>query len=123
MHAECPSRFGRSIDECSYLSQSSCQRVGGRDDAAEFLTLLSAMDAVGLGGEATLAVLRVAVAVLRIGNIRFSESIDSGEEVAASVVDTSALRSVAMLLRVDEEKLHEALTDRQAGSRRALGGL
>uniref|UniRef100_A0A3Q3RQT3 Myosin XVA n=1 Tax=Mastacembelus armatus TaxID=205130 RepID=A0A3Q3RQT3_9TELE len=92
-----------------YLNQGGDCAITGKNDADDFLRLLSAMEILHFTPEEQSAIFRVLSSILHLGNVYFQRYEADGQEVA-SVVSAQEIRVVAELLQISPEGLQKAIT-------------
>lgn len=96
-----------------YLMQGDCITCDGRDDAAEFADIRSAMKVLMFSDSEVWELLVILAALLHIGNIRYKakvvKNLDATELTEPS---QNSATLAAKFLKVDREHLIEALTNR-----------
>ncbi|XP_047427282.1 unconventional myosin-XV [Mugil cephalus] len=92
-----------------YLNQGGDCGITGKNDAEDFLRLLSAMEILHFSLEDQAAIFRVLSSILHLGNVYFQRHEADGQEVA-SVVSAQEIRVVAELLQISPEGLQKAVT-------------
>ncbi|KAL4616612.1 unconventional myosin-Ib-like isoform X1 [Arapaima gigas] len=104
-------KLDRDVSKFNYLSLDSAV-VNGVDDAANFRTIMDAMQTVGFTDKEVHSVLVLVVAVLKLGNIRFkSESrVDGYSE--SQVEDSNDLKEICELLGIKQSVLEKAFSTR-----------
>lgn len=103
-----------------YLSQSQTYHLGASSDAEQFLETMDAMRAMGISDQKIDSLLQTVAAVLHLGNITFSDSLDGMVE-GANLSDTDAethLGHAAELLGCSSHALFAALTQRVIEARK-----
>ncbi|QDZ21725.1 myosin [Chloropicon primus] len=105
-----------SASDFDYLSCSEVLDIEGMDDAEDFRVTQKAMSIVGISEEEQLDAMKVLSAVLHIGNIKFSDALESDSAVMdGSIVKDECerhLKAAASLLGVPSDDLEQALTTR-----------
>lgn len=94
-----------------YLNCSGTTRIEGVDDAAGFVKLKKALNAVGITADQQAAVFSVLSAVLWLGNVQFQQRTE--DAVTVNEASLPALQHAASLLACSEAALLAALTTRQ----------
>uniref|UniRef100_A0A3B4GXA4 Unconventional myosin-XV-like n=1 Tax=Pundamilia nyererei TaxID=303518 RepID=A0A3B4GXA4_9CICH len=92
-----------------YLNQGEDCGIKGKNDAEDFLRLLSAMEILHFTADDQSSIFRVLSSILHLGNVYFQRHEADGQEVA-SVVSTQEIRVVAELLQISPEGLQKAVT-------------
>uniref|UniRef100_I3KF02 Myosin XVA n=1 Tax=Oreochromis niloticus TaxID=8128 RepID=I3KF02_ORENI len=92
-----------------YLNQGGDCGIKGKNDAEDFLRLLSAMEILHFTADDQSSIFRVLSSILHLGNVYFQRHEVDGQEVA-SVVSTQEIRVVAELLQISPEGLQKAVT-------------
>ncbi|XP_065580984.1 myosin-VIIa-like isoform X3 [Artemia franciscana] len=92
-----------------YLIGGNCITCEGRNDAAEFADIRSAMKVLLFNDSEILQILQVLSAILHLGNIQF-RSISVSNMDASDIVDDSNVSTVAKLLGSKRDHLKDALT-------------
>lgn len=97
-----------------YLAQSDCISCEGRDDAAEFADIRSAMKVLMFTDSEIWELLVILAALLHLGNIRYKAKIVKGNLDATELTEPSQSSATlaAKFLNVEREHLIEALTTR-----------
>ena len=107
---------GLSPSDFAYLSSSDTYTLDGVDDGADFAGTMQAMAAVKIGASDREDVLKVVAAVLHLGNITFSDALESHSAVMdGSLVEERCERhlvAAADLLGVSRDALEQSLTTR-----------
>eukprot|EP00301_Raphidiophrys_heterophryoidea_P007483 c12893_g1_i2.p1 GENE.c12893_g1_i2~~c12893_g1_i2.p1 ORF type:complete len:1245 (-),score=362.38 c12893_g1_i2:189-3923(-) len=93
--------------EFNYLKNTS-ESVGGIDDLSEFHATCHAMAVVGIDRVAQGAMFSALAAILHLGNVTFAED----KQGHAQPSNPGTVAMVAHYLRVDQQRLSEALTSR-----------
>ncbi|CAG0899982.1 unnamed protein product, partial [Cyprideis torosa] len=95
----------------SYLTKGQSITCDGRDDAAEFADIRSAMKVLMFADAEIKDVLNLLAVVLHMGNLEFQEQIIDHLD-ATEIPDASNLRRCAKVMRVREQALKVAITTR-----------
>lgn len=96
-----------------YLMQGDCITCDGRDDAAEFADIRSAMKVLMFTDAEIWELLMILAALLHLGNIRNKEKlINNLDAVELTGPSQSSVNLAAKFLKVDPQHLVEALTTR-----------
>lgn len=94
-----------------YLSQGNCFVCEGMDDAHEFLNIRRAMKVLMFSEEEHWTIFTLLAAILHLGNIRFQALIQDNME-ACAILNEDSVESVAELLQIPSERIHEAFTSK-----------
>ncbi|CAG4997712.1 unnamed protein product [Parnassius apollo] len=95
--------------EYRYLSGGGCFTCEGRDDAAEFADIRSAMKVLLFTEPEIWEILKLLAAVLHCGNIKYEATIVDNLD-ATEIIEQANVRRVANLLGVPTQSLIDALT-------------
>ena len=105
-----------TVSDFAYLSCSEVLEIDGVDDADDFSVTQRAMSLIGISEGEQLEALKIVSAILHMGNILFSDALESDSAVmdGSLVKDGSEkhLKAAASLLGVQEDDLEQALTTR-----------
>ncbi|XP_068165927.1 unconventional myosin-VIIb-like [Antennarius striatus] len=99
-----------NADEYVFLTKGGCVLCDGRDDAADFQRICSAMG-VFFSERERLQVLKLLAAILHLGNVRFQANTDRNLETS-DVITWERFSAAAALLEVDQCLLAWSLTHR-----------
>ncbi len=99
------------IETYSYSNQSKTYTRADVEDREQFQATLNAMDVVGITEEEREFIFRVVIAVLHLGNVRFSDAGKEGSKISSE--SRYAAESASKLLGVDADELNKALTTRK----------
>ncbi|BFZ01247.1 hypothetical protein BsWGS_04286 [Bradybaena similaris] len=102
-----------SADKYNYLSQSACYSVDGVDEKYEFARLKQSMEMVGFSHETQRKIFSVLSAVLHLGNVDFKKKGDKHHDEFVAVKNEEAVKTISMLLKVKEQYVLEALTQKK----------
>lgn len=94
-----------------YLSQGNCLACEGMDDKQQFADIRRAMKVLMFSEKETSILFTLLAAILHLGNLRFQALIQDNMEACAISTDDS-VASVAHLLQIPSQKIHEAFTSR-----------
>ncbi|KAI1285881.1 Myosin-VIIa [Halotydeus destructor] len=94
-----------------YLTQGDCITCDGRNDAAEFADIRSAMKVLMFTDPEIWEVLKILASLLHVGNIKYKAVVVSNLD-AVEIPHTGSAGSAARLLDVNMDHLLEALTTR-----------
>lgn len=95
----------------AYLTQGDCITCDGRDDAAEFADIRSAMKVLMFSDPEIWEVLKILASLLHLGNIKYKAVIVNNLD-ATEIPSTISTGSAARILEVNQQHLVEALTTR-----------
>lgn len=96
-----------------YLKQGDCITCEGRDDAAEFAEIKSAMKVLMFSDQEIWELLVVLAALLHLGNIKHERRVINNLDATELEADSrQSVSLAAKFLKVDEKHLIEALTTR-----------
>jgi|EP01047_Picozoa_sp_COSAG01_P024702 myosin heavy subunit len=95
-----------------YAMKCGCTVVDSLDDQSDFQEVLRALDTFGVTGEERVALYRVVVGVLYLGNVEF----EAGEDGNASVSNDETLDPIGELFQTEAEILETTLTMRTMAS-------
>lgn len=98
-----------SPDDYHYTNQSYCTEIPGVNDGKDFEDVIQAFKTIGLPLEELESVQRVLAFILHCGNVTFN----AGEEDAAILRTEVVLQTCAEMLRVDFDKLHNAVVKKR----------
>ena len=105
-----------NVADYAYLSNSSCAKIAGVDDAASYRELKAALLGVGESEAEIRDIFRVVAAVMWLGNVTFVEEAVEGEDNAARVAPgkgAEALKIASELLGVSSERLESSFVTRK----------
>ncbi|CAG2104686.1 unnamed protein product [Medioppia subpectinata] len=94
-----------------YLTQGGTITCEGRDDAAEFADIRSAMKVLMFSDPEIWEVLKILSALLHLGNIKFRATVMNNLD-ATEITNTGSAGSSSKLLEVNQQHLIDALTTR-----------
>ncbi|XP_046917979.2 LOW QUALITY PROTEIN: myosin-VIIa [Dermatophagoides farinae] len=94
-----------------YLTQGGSITCEGRDDAAEFADIRSAMKVLMFSDSEIWDILKILSLLLHIGNIKYKAMLVSNLD-ASEIINISSTETAARLLQVDRQNLIDALTTR-----------
>lgn len=94
-----------------YLIQGGCITCEGRDDAAEFADIRSAMKVLMFSDQEIWEILKILSALLHLGNIKYRGTVIDNLD-ATEIVNATSVNSAARLLEVNSMHLIDALTTR-----------
>ncbi|CAG2163263.1 unnamed protein product, partial [Oppiella nova] len=94
-----------------YLTQGGTITCEGRDDAAEFADIRSAMKVLMFSDPEIWDVLKILSALLHLGNIKFRATVIANLD-ATEITNTGSAGSSSKLLEVNQQHLIDALTTR-----------
>ncbi|XP_059353222.1 unconventional myosin-IXb-like isoform X2 [Daphnia carinata] len=98
-----------------YLNQSDYHNLDEADECYELSRLKQSMEFVGFCSETQRRVFAVLSAVLHIGNVEFQPKKSTyHHDESVTVKNTAVVTTIAQLLRVKEEILHQALVSKRA---------
>ena len=107
---------GLSVADFCYLSSSNFFDIQGVDDGEDFEATQRAMALIGISREEQMDAMRIVSSILHIGNINFSDALESDSAVMdGSIVHDDSerhLKAAADLLGVTRDDLEQALTTR-----------
>ncbi|CAJ0583494.1 unnamed protein product, partial [Mesorhabditis spiculigera] len=92
-----------------YLTQGKTLIADGRDDAADFADIRSAMKVLMFKDPEVSSIFRILAALLHIGNIKYRSTMSHNLE-GVEVADLNLVKRVARLLHFDERVLLDTLT-------------
>ncbi|XP_041062874.1 unconventional myosin-XV [Carcharodon carcharias] len=92
-----------------YLNQGGNCEIFGKDDAEDFIRLLSSMEVLSFSPDEQNSIFRILSSVLHLGNVYFEKYETDSQEVA-SVVSAREIRVVAELLQISPEGLQKSIT-------------
>lgn len=96
-----------------YLMQGDCITCDGRDDAAEFADIRSAMKVLMFSDAEIWELLMILAALLHLGNIRYrAKVINNLDATELTATSQSSANLASKFLKVDQTHLIEALTTR-----------
>jgi myosin heavy subunit len=99
-----------------YTNQSSVHAIEGMNDTDEYNEVRSAMESLGMTTPDQNEICKVTAAILHLGNIGFAEAETAGD-VAAKIKDLSIVKTICLLLGMDESELERCLTSKNIGAR------
>jgi myosin heavy subunit len=99
-----------------YTNQSSVHSIEGMNDTEDYHEVRTAMETLGMSISDQHEVCKATASILHLGNINFSEAETSGD-VAAKIKDVSVVKTVCLLLGLDENELERCLTSKNIGAR------
>ena len=105
-----------NVTDYAYLSNSSCAKIAGVDDASSYRELKAALLGVGTSEADVRDIFRVVAAVMWLGNVTFVEEAVDGEDNAARVAPgkgAEALEIASDLLGVSSERLESSFVTRK----------
>ncbi|XP_064607942.1 unconventional myosin-IXAa-like isoform X2 [Liolophura sinensis] len=102
-----------SPEKYHYLNQSECCTLEGVDEVHEFARLRESMELVGFSAEAQGRIFSVLSAVLHLGNIEFRKKGDQSYDESVIVKNMPTITIISNLLKVKENTLLEALTQKK----------
>ncbi|KAF7490609.1 Myosin-VIIa [Sarcoptes scabiei] len=94
-----------------YLTQGGSITCEGRDDAAEFADIRSAMKVLMFSDAEIWDILKILSLLLHIGNIKYRATLISNLD-ASEIINVSSTESASKILQVDLQNLTDALTTR-----------
>lgn len=94
-----------------YLTQGGSITCEGRDDAAEFADIRSAMKVLMFSDNEIWEILKILSLLLHIGNIKYKATLVSNLD-ASEIINIASTENAAKLLNVDRQNLIDALTTR-----------
>ncbi|KAI9565582.1 hypothetical protein GHT06_009374 [Daphnia sinensis] len=98
-----------------YLNQSDYHNLDEGDECYELSRLKQSMEFVGFCTETQRRIFAVLSAVLHIGNLEFQPKKSTyNHDESVTVKNTAVVSTIAQLLRVKEEILHQALISKRA---------
>ncbi|KAK4018446.1 putative Myosin-IXa [Daphnia magna] len=98
-----------------YLNQSDYHNLDEGDECYELSRLKQSMEFVGFCTETQRRIFAVLSAVLHIGNLEFQPKKSTyNHDESVTVKNTAVVATIAQLLRVKEEILHQALISKRA---------
>jgi len=92
-----------------YLTGGKSLTCDGRNDAAEFADIRSAMKVLNFSDEETLNIIRLLATILYLGNVKYKGLVIANID-AAEIPDHSQVQKVAAILGVSKDLLVDALT-------------
>ncbi|XP_020612489.1 unconventional myosin-VIIa-like [Orbicella faveolata] len=94
-----------------YLSQGNCYVCEGMDDKEAFANILRAMKVLMFSEEDCWIIFTLLAAILHLGNLRFQALIQDNME-ACAILNNDTVDSIAHLLQIPSERIHEAFTSK-----------
>ncbi|XP_076340822.1 unconventional myosin-VIIa ck isoform X2 [Tachypleus tridentatus] len=94
-----------------YLTQGECITCEGRDDAAEFADIRSAMKVLMFSDSEIWEILKILGALLHLGNIKYKATVIDNLD-ATEIITSNSVMSSSKLLEVNTQHLIDALTTR-----------
>ncbi|KAJ7381114.1 hypothetical protein OS493_004712 [Desmophyllum pertusum] len=94
-----------------YLSQGNCFVCEGMDDKQEFANIRRAMKVLMFSEEDSCIIFTLLAAILHLGNLRFQALIQDNME-ACAISNNDTVDSIAHLLQIPSENIHEAFTSK-----------
>lgn len=101
----------KPAEQMAYCMGGGTTKIEGMDDKVEWDTTLAAMKTLNFLDEDQKDIFAIVAAVLHLGNITF-DPIEKGEKSKITDVGLEALKHVARLLAIPEEKLQECMLQR-----------
>ena len=105
-------------DSFRYLSQSGLIKAKDVDDKSDFQATLSAMQELNFSAEEQDWALRIAAAVLHLGNVKFVEKAEKGSVKGSSISNSKSVEIAADFLGVPAKELTRVLCYRSISVRR-----
>mmetsp|Transcript_8252 Transcript_8252/g.20273 ORF Transcript_8252/g.20273 Transcript_8252/m.20273 type:complete len:1855 (+) Transcript_8252:338-5902(+) len=107
-----------------YTNQGTTEKLKAYDDEEEFLHTIAAMEHCGISLENTRNILQLLVAILHLGNIKFSPKEINNPRSPSRIQPENEVdvRKVAGLLGVEAKSLEFALVNRTIDSSSSAGG-
>lgn len=94
-----------------YLSQGNCFVCEGMDDKEAFANIRRAMKVLMFSEEDCWVIFTLLAAILHLGNLRFQALIQDNME-ACAILNNDTVDSIAHLLQIPAERIHEAFTSK-----------
>ncbi|PSN40482.1 Myosin-VIIa [Blattella germanica] len=98
-----------SAEHYNYLIGGKSLTCDGRDDAADFADVRSAMKVLNFSDEEILNIVTLLAAILHLGNVKYNALVIANID-AAEIPDHSQAQKIAAILGVSKELLIDALT-------------
>ncbi|XP_036616874.1 unconventional myosin-Ia [Trichosurus vulpecula] len=95
----------------SYLNREA-SRVGGMDDAANFIVVQNAMGIIGFSTEEIQQIFEVIAMVLKLGNVELRDEFQANGVAGSSICDEKVVKEISDLMRLQPEVLERALCSR-----------